>query len=227
MSIPALSTSIPANCKMNATNPSPPPQVGLAELSRVPLNEANQHLLEAALRNCGGSREARCRKQAEARDLLALAQISGRLQVGWLDLSADLRALVELRVPVPLLPNPTGPLRVAPAARLGLCYPQQAAVLPQPGIAFVRILAPHPVWLPNVSPDRTQVLCLGTTLPAGILLKEIILMAYRALALLAVQMDALNAAGVLNPIAGDWWQHNTKMIPLCREPFIFNQSNHA
>ena len=91
---------------------------------------------------------------------------------------------------------------------------------PQPGYAFVSILQPRPVWHSNVSPDQNQVLCLGPQLPAGIPLKEIILMTYGALTLQTTQLDRLDPAGVLNPAAAEWWQHNTQWIPLTREPFL-------
>ena len=95
--------------------------------------------------------------------------------------------------------------------------------MPQPGYAFVRILLPRPVWHSNVSPDLNQVLCLGPRLPAGIPLKEIILMTFGALTMQTTQLDLLDPAGVLNPAAADWWQRNTSRIPLSREPFLRNE----
>jgi hypothetical protein len=164
---------------------------------------------------------------AEARDLLALAQLSGRLIVHWLDLSAGLRAKVEMAVPVPCLPDPAGALQVAPRALLGLIYPPEAIIMPSPGYAFVRVLMPRPVWHSNVSPDSDQVLCLGPRLPAGIPLKEILLMTYGALSMQTTQLDLMDPAGVLNPAAADWWQRNAQRIPLTREPFLRTEVPHG
>ena len=63
-------------------------------------------------------------------------------------------------------------------------------------------------------------------LPAGIPLKEIILMTYGALTMQTTQLDILDSAGVLNPFAADWWQRNTNRIPLSREPFLRSEVSH-
>jgi hypothetical protein len=211
---------------MNAISP---PQVlpgSLSNLPEVPLNAHYQAIWEAAQKICGGPPACRHRMIAEAHDLLVLAQLSTRLLVHWLDLSSGLRAKVEMDVPTPCLPDPAGPLQVAPRALLGVMYPQEAMVMPLPGYAFVRILAPRPVWCSNVSNDPNQVLCLGPRLPAGTPLKEIILMTYGALSLQTTQINLLDPAGVLNPAAADWWQRNTSRIPLTREPFLRSEQKH-
>jgi hypothetical protein len=120
---------------------------------------------------------------------------------------------------VPCLPDPSGPLQVAARALLGILYPQAALLVPQPGYAFVRILQPRHVWLSVLSADVHQFLCLGTKLPPGIPLKEILLMTYGALSLQSIQINLHDPAGVLNPAAAEWWQRNTHLIPLSREPF--------
>ena len=212
---------------MNTPNPTPPRSFNLSNLNEMPLIGYHQAIWESAQKICNGPVVCRHRLLAEAHDLLALAQLSGRLLVHWLDLSVGLRAKVELEVPVPCLPNPAGPLQVAPRALLGVIYPQEAMLLPQPGYAFIRILQPRPVWHSNVSPDQNQALCLGPQLPAGMPLKEILLMTYGALTMQTTQLDLLDPAGVLNPAAADWWQHSSKLIPLSREPFLRNEVNHA
>lgn len=212
---------------MNAPSPTPLCSHSLSSLHQMPLDGFHQALWESVRKICGGPAACRHRLSAEAHDLLALAQYFGRLRVLWLDLSAGLRAKVELEVPVPCLPDPDGPLQVASCALLGLLYPQEAMLLPQPGYAFVRILQPRPVWHSNVSPDHHQVLCLGPSLPAGIPLKEIILMTYGALSMQTTQLDLLNPAGVLSPAAAEWWQRNTRLIPLSREPFQRQEVKHA
>lgn len=177
-------------------------------------------MLESAKTTCGGSTPWRCRKLAEAAELCRLAEVCGRLVILQLDLTADLRVDLLLRVPVPCLPNPAEPLAVVEAARLGIIYREEAIMLPQPGYSFVQILAPRPVWHANVSPDSLQVLCLGPSLPAGVPLREILLMAYGALTMMSVQLDPANSAGVLNPGAAEWFQRNPGLIPFSREPFL-------
>jgi hypothetical protein len=205
--------------KTEVPSPSTPP-AKLRALADVKLNAPRQRLFEVAAGVCGGPPPWRRRKLAEARDLLALAQISGRLTVEWLDLLDDLRALVRLAAAVPLLPRPEGPLAIAREAVLGLTYRASALVAPAHGPSFVQILAPHGVWHANVSVSHGQVLCLGPLLPAGVPLREIVLMAYGALTMQTVQFDALDPAGVLNPLAADWWQRNPALVPLSREPFL-------
>lgn len=196
------------------------PERGLAALGEVQLDERHRPILDFARATCGGSTAWRRRKLAEVQDLLALAQWSARLNIQWLDVSVDLRAVVEMRVPVPCLRRPDGPLEIIPRAVLGVMYRQEVMVSPQPGFSFLQILAPGSVWSANVSHDQNQVLCLGPSLPVGLPLKEILLMAYGALTMMTVQLDATDSAGVLNSAAADWWIRNPRLIPLSREPFI-------
>jgi hypothetical protein len=198
----------------------------LFNLHALPLDAYHQAIWMAAQNVCGGPPSCRYRLIGEAHDLLALAQISGRLQVHWLDLSAGLRAKVEMEVPVACLPDPAGPLQIASCALLGLLYPLEAAVMAVPGYAFVRILHPRPVWYSSVSPDVNQVLCLGH-LATGFPLKEILLMTYGALSMQTTQLDLRDPAGVLNSAAADWWQRNTDRIPLTREPFLRTKPTHV
>jgi hypothetical protein len=207
---------------MNSAHKVLVPPRGLHALGEVPLDKPSSDLLEFARATCGGAAAWRQRKLAEVRELLALAQLSRRLRLQWLDLSVDLRAVIEMRVPVPCLPRPDAALEIAPLAVLGVIYRQEVLVSPQPGFSFVQILAPAPVWSASVSPDHRQMLCLGTSLPVGIPLKEILLLTYGALTMQTVQLDPRDSAGVMNPAAAHWWTcaDNLKKIPLSREPFV-------
>ena len=196
------------------------PSCNLSSLSQVQLGARHEAMLAAARSRCGGGAPWRQRKLAEAAELCRLAELSGRLAVLQLDLAVDLRADLLLQVTVPCRPNPSGPLELAEAARLGITYREAAILVPQPGYSFVQILAPHPVWHPNVSPDPVQVLCLGPSLPAAIPLREIILMTYGALTMMSVQLDPANSAGVLNPAAAEWFQRNPSFILESHAPFI-------
>jgi hypothetical protein len=196
------------------------PPGGLAALAAVTLSAENQRVLEGAMHVAGGPPVWRCRKQAEARDLLALAQVAPRLKVGWVDLAADLRALLFLRVPVPCRPGAAGDLVLAPQAVLGLTYPQEALRQPLPGYSFLQVLAPGDVWHANVAFGPVRPLCLGAALPAGTRVKELVLMAYGALSMQTVQIDEQDGAGVMNAEAAQWWQKNTARVPLSRAPFL-------
>ena len=212
---------------MNAPITAPPRRPTLSNLEQEPLEGLHLQIWESAMKHCGGPLALRHRMGAEAHDLLALGRLSGRIHTHWLDLSVGLRAKVEMETPVPCLPDPAGELQVAPRAVLGLIYPPEAMLLPLPGYAFVRILQPRAVWHSAISQDVNQALCLGSSLPAGIPLREILLMTWGALTLQTTQLDILDPAGVLNPAAADWWLRNPHKIPLSREPFLRNEVAHA
>jgi hypothetical protein len=191
----------------------------LSKLGEVTLTPANERLLAMAQSTAAGSPAWRARKTGEARDMLALGQESERYRVDGLDLSHDLRALLTMHVPVPCLPDPAGPLQFAPLARLGLSYEEHSLKWPAAGTSFVQLIFPRHAWLPNLG-RPTQTLCLGASLPAGIRVTEILHMVFGALTLQTVQMDLLDAAGVLNPEAALWWQRNLDKVPTTREGFI-------
>jgi hypothetical protein len=192
----------------------------LSSLAQVQLNRHHSALLQAATSTCGGGAPWRHRKMAEARELLALAQISHRLVIVHLDLAVELRVALLMRVTVPCRPKPNGPLQVGDTAHLGVIYREESLVQPLPGYSVVQILAPHPVWHPSVSAGPVQMLCCGPSLPAGIPLREIVLMTYGALTMMTVQLDPGDSAGVFNPAAADWFQRNPRLLPLSREPFL-------
>ena len=107
---------------MNTETISPSPKRGLSALAEVQLDGRYRQILEFARDTCGGPAAWRQRKLAEVQDLLALAQLSSRLKVQRLDVSVDLRAVVEMRVTVPCLRQPDDPLEIAPRALLGVMY---------------------------------------------------------------------------------------------------------
>ncbi|HYT92304.1 MAG TPA: hypothetical protein VEL76_26555 [Gemmataceae bacterium] len=199
---------------------TPIPPDGLAGLPTVALLEENQGFLDQCMTSANGPPAWRNRKRAEARDLLALSQISTRLSVQYLDLREALRAVLLLRVPVARLTAEGTDLHIAQHAVLGLTYIHAALREQLPGYAFLQILAPDCVWHANVAPDPVQPLCLGARLPAGIRVKELVLMAYGALSMQTVMIDERDAAGVLNPMAAHWWQANIDRIPLSRAAFL-------
>jgi len=196
------------------------PDGGLRALAEVVLDDERQRLLDTAVASCGGPPFWRERKMAEARELAALSQRAPRFVIHELDLRESLRLLASLRVPVPCRPDGEGRLRVAPGALLGITYPAEAILMPQPGTQFVQILEPRDVWHANASAGPIQHLCLGVRLPEGIPVKEIVLSTYSALAMVTIQVDQFDPAGILNREAATWWQANADKCPLSEAPFL-------
>jgi len=205
----------------SGNQPAPCPALGLDALGEVLLNGRNVHLLEQAVEAGGGDPAWRARKRAEAHDLLALGQIAppGRLTVERLDLRETLRAVLLMRVPVPCRPDADNELRVADHALIGLIYPQQVLRERLNGMSFIQILRPYGVWHANCG-SIGQPLCLGTDLPCGIPVKELVLMTYGALSMQTIQIDERDVAGIVNPAAARWWAANLHRIPLSPTPFL-------
>jgi hypothetical protein len=211
-------------------NQPPVPSVSLSDLRSVPLVSPFRELHESAAASCFGSEFFRRRKLAELHEFLALAQVSGRIQPLAINLQDAIQLDFLLRCPVPTL-APDGALRVHDRAHVYLHYPEAAVRTARPGTSFVQILQPQGLWLPNAAPvpgassaHRPSGLCLGTLMPPGIRLREIVLMTFDALTLRTVQMDPRDHAGVLNREAALWWQSNTARLPLTREPFLTLQT---
>jgi len=203
-----------------ATSPSTSPRVSLSALADVSLNAQNQRLMDFAAATCRGPVEFANRLLCEAHNVLALGQISDRLQCEWIDLSDAMRVSLTMKVPVPCLPNPHQPVQIATHARLGLTYRREAIFTPQPGYSFINILWPPFVWHSNVAFDPRQPLCLGPKLPANVPATELLVQSFLALSLQAISLDMFDSGGVLNPAAAQFFQRRTDLVPLTREPFV-------
>ena len=142
--------------------------------------------------------------------------------LGIVDQGLAARGVFDLFGAVPTLSLPNQELVIHDRATLGLTYTEDSVRTPQPGYSFVQILEPRHVWLPNVSYEEVgvQALCLGATLPPGILIKELILLSYAALTMQTVQLDALDAGGVMNGEAAQWWKTNQHRFPLTQDSFM-------
>ena len=81
------------------------------------------------------------------------------------------------------------------------------------------MLAPQPIWHPNVASDLKGVICLGA-LPPNTNLKEIILLGYYTLTLQETALDELDPAGVLNSAACDYYRSHPEYLPLCGEGLL-------
>lgn len=208
---------------MNTTHESKL-RLSLSALQEVELSASYRAIYERVAPGAAGPEPWRQRKLGAAHELLALAQVSGRIVIQFLELSGAFRTVFLLRVPTPCRPGGAGPLVIEPAAQLGFTYRPEAVATAQPGYSFFEILAPRDVHHPNIAPGNVppgaQVLCLGPTLPAGIKVVDLVLMAYAAISLQSVQFSLADPAGLLNPAAAIFLQTSSTPIPLTREPFV-------
>lgn len=198
-------------------------RVGLSTLARRALSGENARWHARLADEARGDGPWRARKAAEVHDLLALGEIApiGRIRIEELDARTSLRALVLVRVPVPVgMPASGTPIGLARHALLGLRYPEEALRRALPGFAFMQILAPQGVFHANVAADPVQPLCLGATLPPGVRVTELVLMAYGALSMQSVMLDPGDAAGVMNVEAARWWLAHRDRLPLSSTPFL-------
>jgi hypothetical protein len=196
-----------------------PGAADLSDLSRVELAPRYEAALQRASGTAGGDRVWRERKVAEGRDLCALASLAPRMSIENLSLDTDLVAIVRLQMPVPCRFG-DGDLVVAGEAVLGIRYPREALLRPLPGTAFVQVLRPLGAFVPTVADGPVQVACLGDKLPAGIRVTELVLLAFRSLALQDHTIDERDPAGVFRADAARFYQEHPEWLPLTDEPFV-------
>jgi hypothetical protein len=205
---------------MNPQISQPSRPLGMSDLRKVQLNVVSQGMLEAARRGGSGPAHVQRRLLAEAQDLLAQGQLSRRFRVVYLDLSTELRALVDMIAPVPCRPDPNGPLQIFPMARFGLRYPPSVFNTALPGTSLVEIVAPPAVFHSNVRFGFPQVVCLGPVIPIGFPVHEIMLLLYNAMTLKTMSLDERDPVGILNREAVDFFLRNPRFVPLTVESFI-------
>ena len=73
---------------------------------------------------------------------------------------------------------------------------------------------------PDAQSDGPTSQVTGTVLVNGQPGKDLVVMAYGALAMQTVQIDVLDPAGVMNAEAARWWQANIDRVPLSTAPFL-------
>lgn len=210
------------------------PPGGLKALETMPLAAEQQAFFDRITASMSGPQFWCARKSSEARDVMALDQITARMHVQYFDVRQDIKLVIRLETPVACMPAGQQEIVIREEAILGISYLPEDLRQPQPGYKFVQILEPFDVWHPNVGMQPApfgQPLCLGPRLPAGIRLKELILLSYGALTMQTVQMDEYDAAGVMNWPAAGYWQQNVHPIPLSRASFLdtvdLDQKEHA
>lgn len=187
------------------------------------LLDAPAAMLAAASALAGGSAPWRNRKRAEAADLVAFGRRAARrFEVASFDLRTDLRAIVRIRTPVPLREG--GQITIGTSALLGLMLPEEFMTRPVSGTGAVCVLFPaHSVQHGNIAPVPGQPMCLGSALPPGIPLRELVVMAWSALSLQpGFVVEARDPAGVLNPEAAAFWDGERANLPLLNDRSFLN-----
>lgn len=203
-----------------------PRQLGLSDLDTVKLEAVREQRLTEVSAQATGTVPVRHRKIHDARQFLALEQISGRFFIRWLDLAGELRAIIEMRVPVPCRAGADQPVRLRSAATIAFIFPDAAAYAPQPGTVFAAVLFPKAVFHPLVGgPNGEQVICLGPKIFGSA--SRIFALIYSAMAMQGATdsiLDPRQPLGVMNPEAAMWFQSAASngriRVPLTNEPFI-------
>ena len=196
----------------------PPEMSGDQQSSAVRSAVQQSRLDEALLRN-GGGRAWRAWKAGQLEEVMQdLAFASPRIELLHIELAGDLELVYGVEMPVPLAPK-NGVLELANAAVFRLAFRESWTWESPPGWGPLSVLAPQPIWHPNVAPDLKGVICLGA-LPPNTNLKEIILLGYYTLTLQETTLDELDPAGVLNSAACDYYRSHPEYLPLCGEGLL-------
>lgn len=199
-------------------------RIDLQDLSKVLLNEQHQQMHDHAIAQMADDEPWSSRKSQELHDALAMAQMTreGDLDIIAIDVTDDLRLLMHMHVPVPLMPKPGGALQIVDHAVIEMRYPRSIMTQSLPGTAFVRMIQPRFIWLGNV--DHTVgVGCLGKVVPRNTPCRELILLTYSMLSAQTQMNDEYDYAGVINRDAAKWWALNPDRAPLT-DRTLFDES---
>jgi hypothetical protein len=171
-------------------------------------------MLAEALQRNGGSRSWRGWKQRSTENLLDLIVRSPRMDLSALRLEGDLEAVFSIRCPVPRWPQDDR-LVIGDHAVCHLLYQDQWRFESPAGWAPLGLLSPRDPFHANMIPHLRGALCLGG-LPPNTEPKQLVLAAYDALTLQAINTDESDPAGVLNPQASDFFRRHPEYLPLTR-----------
>jgi hypothetical protein len=197
-------------------------RVGLDGLRDFELSDRGTAMLDQAIGHCTGPARWQSRKIAEAREILALAEMAppGRMSVEYLDVASEIRAACRMQVPAPWR-REDGEVCISNSATLGMVYPERAVTQQIPGFGFIELMLPRPVFHPSIAAQAgiPQLICLGQ-LPAGMRCTDLLLLAYGALSMQTVQFDERDRLGVMNIEAAKYWQQRSREVPLSRTAFL-------
>ena len=130
-----------------------------------------------------------------------------------LHVEGDLDAVYRIQMPVPRWPV-DGQLQLAATAIFHLHFEERWCRESPAGWMPLSLLEPTDPFAPNMAPGRRGATCLGENLPPGILVREIVLLGYHAVALQTCQLDESDPAGVLNLEACDYFRRHPEYLPL-------------
>ncbi len=196
-----------------------PPRVSSRQQSLSVRSEVQQARFEKALSRNGGPKAWRAWKAFQVEEVMReLVLASPRIELLHIELAGDLEIVFGVAMPVPLAPQ-NGVLELADGAVFRLAFRENWTWESPPGWGPLAVLAPQPIWHPNVAPDLKGVICLGA-LPPNTNLKEIILLGYYTLTLQETTLDELDPAGVLNSPACDYYRSHPEYLPLCPEGLL-------
>jgi hypothetical protein len=165
----------------------------------------------------GGGRAWRQWKKVAAERLVDLIGNSPRMELFELNLEGDLEAVFEIRCPVPRRPE-NDRLVIGNRAVCYLLFQDRWRFESPPGWALFGVLSPDDLFHSNLNDARPQwrgALCLGG-LPPNTQPTQILLAAYDALTLQAINIDETDPAGVLNPEASEFYRRHPEYLPLTR-----------
>ena len=196
-----------------------PAQMSGNQPSQAVRAATQQNRLDEALRRNGGGRAWRAWKAGQLEEVMKdLAFASPRIELLHIEIAGDLELVYGVEMPVPLAPC-SGVLQLANAAVFRLAFRESWTWESPPGWGPLAVLAPQPIWHPNVAPDLKGVMCLGA-LPPNTNLKEIILLGYYTLTLQEMTINEMDPAGVLNSDACDYYRSHPQCLPLCGEGLL-------
>jgi hypothetical protein len=177
------------------------------------LNRANRLFARAVERNAG-PRQWKLWKQSGVEEMLDFVHRASRVHLLSLDLRGDLELAYHIRMPIPRRPHGER-LVVGHGVTFHLVFREEWTEFAPKGWEPVGIVDPRDVFHPNVNPLMKGALCLGA-LPAGIPPKELIQLSYFAGTMQNIQLAEDDPAGVLNPLACEFFRCHHDCWPLTR-----------
>jgi hypothetical protein len=176
--------------------------------------QRHETVRQQALASNRGGRDWRQWKEAGLADFFKLAEQTERLEVLQASLEGDFHVVYGVRMPVPCWPL-DGRLVIADGAIFDLHYLEEWRWRSPPGWAPLGLWRPQDPFHPNCRPNLRGAICLGT-LPAGVRVRELILLGYYTLTLQNRVLDETDPHGVLNPMACEFYRNHPEYLPLTR-----------
>ena len=189
---------------------------------------STHEMLKRARANNAGKRPWQVWKSVEAGEVVDLFEQSNkqagaagaegasgsvpRVELLDINFQGDLNIAYRVQMPVPRWPV-DGKLQLGSSAVFHLHYREQWRWEAPAGWEPLGLFDPFDPYHPNMAPSLGGAICLGT-LPAGVSLKELVLMGYYALSLQNHVLDETDPHGVLNIPACEFYRNHPEYLPL-------------